>query len=389
MLKKLINLLKTILVIVFTRRKFNYNTWVFSSSFNTKFNYNSKYLFEHVYNNEPLISPLYVINDDILRKQLKEKYGEEFFIETKSFKGIKRVLNAGVWFTSAGLPSYGLRLNKKRLIINLWHGVPLKKIALLEEKVSKVNKVYFKYIFSKNYSFIITTSNKLISVMQKSFGVDKNKIKVLGQPRNDVLYIEKEKKQVLQKLYSQLPSYTKAILYAPTYRDNGETVLFPFKDFDMVKLNEFLKKNDMIIFIRSHQSDNSKVINFGNRVKFINEDIEEDIMNIINIFDLLITDYSSIYIDFLLMNKPIMFLPYDKNQYLEERGFNFNYDDVTPGPKPSNLTEFMDELSLLIKDKKYYLSDRIKTNNYFNEIKENSSEKIVVFAKKEIKKLNN
>ena len=107
------------------------NIWIFSSTDNERYNYNSKYLFEYVLKNENDITPYFVINDDKLRERLQLEYGKDFFIETSSKEGIKKVLSGGVWFTSAGLPLYGTNLNKKRIIVNLWHGIPLKKIALI------------------------------------------------------------------------------------------------------------------------------------------------------------------------------------------------------------------------------------------------------------------
>lgn len=104
--------------------------WVFSSVDNCHYNYNSRYLFEYVRDNLKQVKPLFVINDDALRTQLGAEYGEQYFIETNTASGIRKVLGAGVWFTSAGLPVYGTNLRKNRLIINLWHGVPLKQIAL-------------------------------------------------------------------------------------------------------------------------------------------------------------------------------------------------------------------------------------------------------------------
>ena len=101
--------------------------WVFSSVDNRHYNYNSRYLFEYVKDHLKEITPYFVINDEELRRKLSEEYGEQYFIETETVKGIQKVLRAGVWFTSAGLPVYGTKLRKNRLIINLWHGVPLKK----------------------------------------------------------------------------------------------------------------------------------------------------------------------------------------------------------------------------------------------------------------------
>lgn len=387
MLSNLVSLLKVILINLFMKNKINYSTWVFSSSYNTKYNYNSKYLFEHVIQHEPDIHPLYVINDDELRNKLQKKYGEQYFIETKSYKGIKKVLNAGVWFTSAGLPVYGLNLNKNRLIINLWHGVPLKKIALMENDLSKVTKIYFKYIFSKNYSYVLTTSNELIDIMQQSFGVEEKKVKVLGQPRNDAIFKKNERKKILNDLYGELPDYTKIMLYAPTFRDNNHTRFFPFDDFNQTELDEFLKKNKFLIFIRCHQSESKNPLKIkSERIKFINQDKIDDIMDIINIFDLLITDYSSIYIDYLLTLNPIIFLPYDKNDYLKTRGFNFDYDSVTPGPKPNTFREFTKEVLNLLNDESYYYSERKKLNMFFNEVNQSCSKEICNFVRLETSK---
>lgn len=112
-------------------------TWIFSSVDNCYYNYNSRYLFEYVKEHLPQITPIFVINEEGLRRELSKKYGEQYFIETESKEGIRRVLEAGVWFTSAGLPVYGPRLGRNRLIINLWHGVPLKKIALMDPNLKK------------------------------------------------------------------------------------------------------------------------------------------------------------------------------------------------------------------------------------------------------------
>lgn len=86
----------------------------------------------------------------------------------KAHPGIRYVLNAGVWFTSAGLPAYASGLGKNRLIVNLWHGVPLKKIALLDPNLKKMARVYFRKIFSENYTYVLTTSHALVPLMAKT-----------------------------------------------------------------------------------------------------------------------------------------------------------------------------------------------------------------------------
>ena len=340
--------------------------WLFSSTDNSHYNYNSRYLFEYVKENLPEITPLFVINDPELRNSLSSKYGKQYFIETESIQGIRQALSAGVWFTSAGLPAYGTGLHKKRLIINLWHGVPLKKIALLDPNLKKAARIYFKKIFSENYTCILTTSHELIPLMARSFAVSEDKIKVWGQPRNDGLFQKNDCHEILGQLFPDLPEYTKTVLYAPTFRDYGQVQLFPFKDFDKEQLEAFLKEKNMLLFIRTHVAEQGSAAPYlGKRIRFLGNEQAEDVTGILNIFDCLITDYSSIYIDYLLTDKPMIFLPYDRQQYLDGRGMNFDYDDVTPGPKPETFNDFLDALS---PKEDFWKSERTRVNRLFNEI---------------------
>ncbi len=340
--------------------------WLFSSTDNSHYNYNSRYLFEYVKENLPEITPLFVINDPELRSSLSSKYGKQYFIETESIQGIRQALSAGVWFTSAGLPAYGTGLHKKRLIINLWHGVPLKKIALLDPNLKKAARIYFKKIFSENYTCILTTSHELIPLMARSFAVSEDKIKVWGQPRNDGLFQKNDCREILGQLFPDLPEYTKTVLYAPTFRDYGQVQLFPFKDFDQKQLEAFLEEKNMLLFIRTHVAEQGSAAPYlGKRIRFLGNEQAEDVTGILNIFDCLITDYSSIYIDYLLTDKPMIFLPYDRQQYLDGRGMNFDYDDVTPGPKPETFNDFLDALS---PKEDFWKSERTRVNRLFNEI---------------------
>ena len=360
------NLLFTACLEHFGQIRPDFHIWLFSSTDNSHYNYNSRYLFEYVKENLPEITPLFVINDPELRNSLSSKYGKKYFIETESIQGIRQALSAGVWFTSAGLPAYGTGLHKKRLIINLWHGVPLKKIALLDPNLKKAARIYFKKIFSENYTCILTTSHELIPLMARSFAVSEDKIKVWGQPRNDGLFQKNDCREILGQLFPDLPEYTKTVLYAPTFRDYGQVQLFPFKDFDQEQLEAFLEEKNMLLFIRTHVAEQGSAAPYlGKRIRFLGNEQAEDVTGILNIFDCLITDYSSIYIDYLLTDKPMIFLPYDRQQYLDGRGMNFDYDDVTPGPKPETFNDFLDALS---PKEDFWKSKRTRVNRLFNEI---------------------
>ena len=384
---KIKNLCMTQLVRMKKTKKPDMYTWVFSSVDNCYYNYNSKYLFEYVKEHLPQITPLFVINEENLRRELSEQYGEEYFIETESKEGIRRVLEAGVWFTSAGLPVYGTGLGKNRLIVNLWHGVPLKKIALMDPNLKKTARIYFKKIFSENYTWILTTARELVPVMAKSFQVPEDRLRVWGQPRNDCIFAPPDRKQILEDVYPDLPEYKKAVLYAPTFRDYGNTRLFPFEDFDKKVFEDFLEQEKILLLLRLHIKEAAAADAYvSSRIRRFGSEEAGDVTGMLGMFDLLITDYSSIYIDYLLTDKPLMFLPYDRERYLDGRGMNFDYDEVTPGPKPETMKEFMMEIKEFMNGEDSWKKERDRVNLKFNEVKEPCSSNICNQVLLEIKK---
>lgn len=359
--------------------------WVFSSVDNCHYNYNSRYLFEYVREHVPEVRPYFVINDPELRRKLGEKYGENYFIETESAQGMRKVLGAGVWFTSAGLPVYGTNLKKNRIIVNLWHGVPLKKIALLDPNLKPWTRIYFRKIFSENYSYVLTTSQSLVSLMARSFAVPENKIKVWGQPRNDGLFKQIDRNAWLKKILGNLPEYKKAVLYAPTFRDYGGIRLFPFKDFEKKKFEEFLKEEGILLLLRTHISEKGTAdVCLSNYVRCLGSEMVEDITGYLGAFDCLITDYSSIYVDYLIINRPLIFLPYDKETFLNQRGMNFDYMEMAPGPMPETMEEFMECLKECAEGKDSWEKERCRVNDLFNEVREPCAGKICEYIFQEI-----
>ncbi len=379
MIEKVKELVKGQLAIWMTGPKTDKKIWIFSSTDNKNFNYNSRYLFLYVLKHHPEIDARFVINDQKLREELTKEYGDHF-CETKSMRGMRAVCRAGVWFTSAGLPVYGAGAGKRHIIINLWHGVPLKKIVLMEPSVSLGKRCYFKKIFSDNYRAILTTSRQLVPIMAESFGVEESRIKVWGQPRNDELNRSREQGTVRQgKAFSLRKQYgdgQKLVLYAPTYREYAKTRLFPFEDWDKDTFCEFLERQNIVFFLRTHIEESGSISPYlGKRIVRLGTDVVEDITEMLPAFDLLVTDYSSIFIDYLLLDRPMVFLPYDREEYLSRRGMNFDYDSITPGKKPSHMKEFMNDLQQSLENDTE-AQNRMQVNRMLNEILEPCQEAI-------------
>ena len=364
--------------------------WIFSSTDNRHFNYNSRYLFLYVKDHCPDIRPRFVINDDAMRAKLNIFYGrdasdEAYFIETKSAAGIRQVLSAGVWFTSAGLPVYGTGLSKGRRIVNLWHGVPLKTIALADRSEHPLQRLYFQKIFSENYTDVAATSPAVSRVMQRSLGVTEEKMRIWGQPRCDVLRAPFDRAVFLRRMYPDLGFQpAKVILYAPTFRSDGPVRLFPFDDFDSAALETFLEREGILLCVRMHPAEETaEPLPPTSHLRYLNEEKLEDICEGLAAFDLLITDYSSIYIDYLLLDRPMIFLPYDLESYRASHGFSFPYEKVTPGEKPATMAAFFEALTRR-QSEDPYAARRRKIRRFFHASELPACEMIVQAVREEV-----
>lgn len=353
---------------------------VFNSLVNQKFNYNSKYLFLWFIKNNKDYNSYYVVNDEVLRNNLNATIGN-YFIETKSFSGKIFALKASIWFLSGlELPVSGFFLSYKRCVIHLGHGTPLKNIGLLEKNISFLKRMYYK-IEKSNISYAVASSNTFSPIISQFLGLPSERIIIAGQSRNDQLFVNSDLN--LKDIIGV--ENMKNVLYAPTWRPNVKVKLFPFDDFNMNRLIDFLVKNKVNIFIRIHPSFEEEVedriLNMPNIYLFSGKKYYE-IMDYLNLFDMLITDYSSIYFDYLLLDRPLIFLPYDYDSYNSEIGFAVPYQDFTPGYKPATMQDFMDAIYESFYEDDKYKQARIHVNKICNAYQQNNREEFVALLYK-------
>ncbi|MDI6720706.1 MAG: CDP-glycerol glycerophosphotransferase family protein [Methanomicrobiales archaeon] len=148
--------------------------------------------------------------------------------------------------------------------------------------------------------------------------------------------------------------------------------------------NKFLEDNDMLLVLKLHPSEEYNPLS-QNQFNQCNRNIvilktERLVVNFTSIyeilpnFDILITDYSSIYFDFLLLNKPIIFLTYDFERYQQNRGFLLEpYDFWAPGPKVTTIEMLVEEIQKCISDPNYYKKERETVNNIINQFQDGNS----------------
>ena len=105
-----------------------------------------------------------------------------------------------------------------------------------------------------------------------------------------------------------------------------EGYIFYWDNFSVNKLEKFCQENGAYFIFKLHPSDASKVKSWGGQSQYIgimtDEMLGEKCMyEYLNAADILITDYSSVYFDFLLLDRPIVFTDKDIDMYAQKRGF--------------------------------------------------------------------
>ena len=254
-------------------------------------------------------------------------------------------------------------------IIQTGHGVPNMKHGFSNIYLSRERA--FKYSWEgHSYSAMLSTSDLVSYIFSARWRMDNRKIHITGYPRNDILYCKQEKNKLydlLEKTYNKLPLFNKVILYAPTWRDcdrrkndsfeKATTRFFPFDDFDLDELHIFLEKYSSILLLRGHPCNYRfcSLEYHSNRIVRFNPDICDDVQPFLPFADILVTDYSSIYTDFLLCNKPIIFIPH---ALVDIDSFPLDYNVFTPGYKVKNQKEFLSALKTYLEDSKRHQEER-------------------------------
>lgn len=338
------------------------NIWIFGAWFGTKYSDNSRFLYEYIINNHREIRAIWITQDDDIIKELDEKGYEVYRVY--SLKSILLGLRAkcSIFVQSNSSDCMFFLNNKNTKLIQLWHGIPLKKIGfdnnLIDHNDIKIKKRTSIFPFlEEEYDLIISSSiedqGKFITAFRNS------NVYITGYPRNDKLLDKK-----MSKIFT--------ITYLPTFRDSiGDKIdLFSRYNFDLEKWNNYLFENRIILNIKLHPVNKLKdeVLLRFKECKNIHFLDEVDVAEVLPITNILITDYSSVYFDYLLTDNPIIFTPFDYEKYItKDRELYYNYNEVTPGPKCKDWGEVLDWISKFRENPELFKDRREKIKNRFHQ----------------------
>lgn len=334
---------------------------------------NSKYLYFDLQERDiPYRTYLVLRNKETVRK-LRNTYKNVFYIN--SLSGIYHLLTSSVYFCTIDLNEFYFAAAGGATIVNLWHGVGIKRMGAInsfenEDLAFKISK--FKRFFSLPYliirpHYLLSTSPLMNEHFSKCFEISINRCveamyprcKFIQQPLNEILsFLAKTSEFSSLELISQMQKYKKCILYMPTWRDNGCDILESVS-FDFSRLNAVLIEKNYLFILKLHPNTLVDVDVLSTFSNIMCLDRKLDLYPILPFTSMLITDYSSIYYDYLLIpNKEILLFPYDEESYLKEcREFAFDYHEYTPGKR---IYSFEELISILEDEVKCFVDERDK-----------------------------
>lgn len=238
------------------------------------------------------------------------------------------------------MPMANLNFSPEAVITQLWHAEgAFKKFGLSAPLTQDVASREKKC--SEKLTYVICSSKNVVPVYSEAFGIDESKILPLGAPRIDLLLAQRntdELRQAFDRLYPECKG-KKLILYAPTFRENGDA---DKKLLDNIDMNSFAKQlgNDYCLLIKLHpQINSSKPVEGA-----VDVTKGHDIGELTLICDMLITDYSSACMDFALLSKPCVFFAFDLEEYEKERSFYFDYENYVPGEVAKTFDEVIEAI---------------------------------------------
>lgn len=335
---------------LFPRKK---NRYAFGS-FRGAFNDNAKYLF--IYANEHFDGKAAVwISKNPSTVKLVRSLGYKAYTST-SIKGAWYALTSKYWFFNSYTSDIMFCLSGGAICINLWHGVGLKRIEfntvsgpLADRYINRrFKEVFFHPESFRRPDYLLTSAPFQTSMFAKAFRIPESRCLEYGYPRNAILsapksgiqnFINRYEPESTARLLDEFGKFAKVYIYMPTWRDSQREIFV--QNIDLQKLNKALSAKGDLLLLKPHANTivNDDFCNYSN-IRFIDSKI--DVYPLLPFTDVLITDYSSILYDYILMpGKSVLLYLYDYAEYVKERDFYYSFDENVIGTRVTNYNELI------------------------------------------------
>lgn len=350
--------------------------WVFGAWYGRRYADNSSYLFEHVSRHEPDIRAVWMTRDQATLARLRTQGLCARLIGTWS--GYWTCARAGAAFLSVASDDVNFAGAWAAKLIQLWHGSPLKRILaddptlqqrrqpwLYRQMVRLGRRVRF---LSPRWDVVISAAEGVSPRLASAFGATARSVAVTGQPRGDVILAADPPKLAVVEDMKARCGAQRVICYVPTHREEGRQSADLLGGLDAAALDACLQRNGAVLLVKMHfHQARDAGRDLGPRVHWLAEHEAPDVNRLLPHVDLLITDYSSVYFDYLLLDRPMVFAPFDLEQYLQTPGIYGRYEDVAPGPICRDWPQVLAAIDQALAGPDCYADARRRVNEQFNQ----------------------
>ena len=352
------------------------NLIVFGSTNGNAFSGNSRDLFLYLTENSNFHCVWFTSSETIHKDLKKRNY--HVVSNKKLFEPVKVLKAAKYIFITHGFGDILLiDFSPETELIHLDHGSALKLIGrgLRDSYLNFFQKKVNEFL-NKSISYLTVTSEETKRTKRFSYNLPPDRVLVTGYPRNEILinYTKVTEDKIKENL--NLKNNHEIILYAPTFREYKQ--ISPLNQKFLQNLDDFLTKENKFLLYKPHPFEDK--IDLSSYQKIMAIDPNVDISDLLIIADVLITDYSGVFYDYLLTLKPIIFYSYDLNRYIKGRDFFYNYETFVPGPIVRTGEDLIEKLKSIKQWDADYLDIRRKARDKFNKYHDGKAiERIVEF----------
>ncbi len=250
--------------------------------------------------------------------------------------------------------------------VQIWHGAPLKEIELpLHHRRLAAMPAwqrpllrFQKWVLGRYASWdVLVSTSRYFTEHAFRACLPALRIVEVGYPRNDALFMAAGYPSALLQVNVDLTAAAqltkhrtgggRVVLYAPTFRADSRS---PFESghIDLSRLSKFAVEHGVLFALKLHPVLSGR-FQLDAWPGIVEVEAASDVYPLLSQVDVLVTDYSSIFFDFLLLQRPLIFYPYDLDRYVaDERRLLFPYEAMTPGPKARDFADLLSVLTELL-----------------------------------------
>lgn len=249
-------------------------------------------------------------------------------VKKDSLAYVKALATAGYLINNSTFPTYFVRRSNQKYLMT-WHGTPLKTLAKDQPEPMTHANMSRNYLQASHALFPNEHTYKVLVEHGDIDGLTHCDFRLTGYPRNDELVDSKD-----------FPRQQKPVaFYAPTWREDHE---LEDQVFSLLKVQNALESAGFEVKLRTHHYVEAKAKAINPDLGFVDRSISS--YTVMAEADLLVTDFSSIYFDFAVTGRPMVFYVPDWEQYDESRGVYFDRSHL-PGQVCSDIGEFADAIA--------------------------------------------